>query len=185
MGFRILISLQEFYRSQILKAGMDDAGFHIFSAPPNLSSRSKLFHILISLACLPVANCFTQNRFFSQNANVVPRPVRWGPLEKRDIGSPLVINNNCPDTIWPAIGTQAGTGPGIGGFELAPGNTMSLTVSQDWQGRVWGRTNCSFNAAGTGASNLNGNNGAGAACFTGDCGGMLNCVNGVSTSSLK
>jgi hypothetical protein len=89
---------------------------------------------------------------------------------------PLVISNQCDSTIWPGIGTQAGTGAGTGGFELASGSSMSLMVSTDWQGRVWGRTNCSFNAAGTGASNLNGNNGGGAACTTGDCGGVLSCV---------
>ncbi len=36
--------------------------------------------------------------------------------------------------------------------------------------------------AGRGASNLNGNNGAGAACGSGDCAGVLNCVNTVRIS---
>lgn len=88
----------------------------------------------------------------------------------------LKITNNCPDTIWPALASQAGTGPGTGGFQLTPGTSQSLLVSSDWQGRVWGRTNCSFNADGSGASNLNGNNGAGQACQTGDCNGVLSCV---------
>lgn len=57
---------------------------------------------------------------------------------------------------------------------------MSLLVSADWQGRVWGRTNCSFNVGGTGPSNLNGNNGNGQACITGDCNGVLDCVVTVS-----
>ena len=88
---------------------------------------------------------------------------------------PIVITNSCPDTIWPGIGTQKGIGPGVGGFELAPGETRPLFVSPDWQGRVWGRTNCSFNDEGTGPSNLNGVNGNGAACMTGDCFGRLDC----------
>ncbi|KAK3497646.1 thaumatin family-domain-containing protein [Neurospora hispaniola] len=88
---------------------------------------------------------------------------------------PLVITNSCPDTIWPGIGTQNGIGPEVGGFELTPGETKPLFVSPDWQGRVWGRTNCSFNNDGTGPSNLNGVNGNGAACMTGDCFGRLNC----------
>ncbi|KAJ4390293.1 hypothetical protein N0V85_007364 [Neurospora sp. IMI 360204] len=88
---------------------------------------------------------------------------------------PIVITNSCPDTIWPGIGTQNGIGPGVGGFELAPGETKPLFVSPDWQGRVWGRTNCSFNDEGTGPSNLNGVNGNGAACMTGDCFGGLDC----------
>ncbi|KAK3949924.1 thaumatin family-domain-containing protein [Pseudoneurospora amorphoporcata] len=88
---------------------------------------------------------------------------------------PIVITNSCPDTIWPGIGTQNGIGPGVGGFELAPGGTRPLFVGPDWQGRVWGRTNCSFNDEGTGPSNLNGVNGNGAACMTGDCFGRLDC----------
>jgi hypothetical protein len=111
------------------------------------------------------------------------RPASWGPPKKRDGQVPLIVSNNCADTIWPGIGTQAGTGPGTGGFELSSGSSNSLMVSADWQGRVWGRTNCSFNVGGTGASNLNGQNGAGAACGTGDCGGVLSCVNTVSLPS--
>ncbi|KAH8597926.1 thaumatin family-domain-containing protein [Bisporella sp. PMI_857] len=103
-------------------------------------------------------------------------PPQWGPPRKRAGGKPLVVTNLCGETIWPGIGTQAGTGPGTGGLELKPGGTKSLEVGSDWQGRVWGRTNCSFNELGTGASNLNGNNGAGRACTTGDCGGQLSCI---------
>lgn len=121
-------------------------------------------------------SAYTTNPYFARNANPIPRPARWGPPEKRGGSIPLVISNNCGENIWPGIGTQAGTGAGTGGFELASGSSKSLTVSPDWQGRIWGRTNCSFNVAGTGASNLNGNNGGGAACTTGDCGGVLSCV---------
>lgn len=93
---------------------------------------------------------------------------------------PLIVTNNCADTLWPGIGTQNGVGPGTGGFELSPGQTNQMFVSWDWQGRVWGRTNCSFNSDGTGPSNLNGVDGAGAACLTGDCFGKLDCQYGVS-----
>lgn len=58
---------------------------------------------------------------------------------------------------------------------MQTGETKRLTVGADLQGRVWGRTNCSFNSAGTGASNTGGNDGGGAACLTGDCGGVVNC----------
>jgi hypothetical protein len=113
------------------------------------------------------------------------RSLQWGPPTKRQGSIPLVVSNNCGETIWPGVGSQAGTGPGIGGFALASGESRDMTVSPDWQGRIWGRTNCSFNVAGTGASNLNGNNGAGAACSTGDCGGVLSCINTVSLAGLE
>ncbi|GAM90820.1 hypothetical protein ANO11243_088650 [Dothideomycetidae sp. 11243] len=82
---------------------------------------------------------------------------------------PLVITNQCQETIFPGIVTQGGTGPGSQGFQLTPGSNKQQTVSSDWQGRVWGRTNCTFNSQGTSL-------GGGAACTTGDCGGTVNCV---------
>lgn len=89
--------------------------------------------------------------------------------------TPLLVTNNCPETIWPAISTQSGDGPPRNGFELLPGKTVNQTVSEDWQGRVWGRTNCSFNAEGTGPKE-----GSGRACRSGDCNGILDCKVGVS-----
>jgi len=84
----------------------------------------------------------------------------------------LVITNNCSETIWPAIASEAGTGPDTSGFELASGSKRNLSVKPDWQGRVWGRTNCTFNANGTGPLNSS----SSTACTTGDCGGVLNCT---------
>ncbi|KAL9581218.1 MAG: hypothetical protein Q9212_004027 [Teloschistes hypoglaucus] len=96
-------------------------------------------------------------------------PLAW--VNRRADNRPLNIINQCKETIYPGIGTQAGTGPGTQGFQLAPGQRRDLTVSADWQGRVWGRTNCSFNAAGTAPAS----SGTGVACRTGDCGGTVNC----------
>lgn len=128
---------------------------------------------LLLLSALPSAHAYTQNLFFAKNPNPKPRPARRGPPEKRDGNLPLRVSNLCEDTLWPGIGTQAGTGAGTGGFELASGSSRDFMVSADWQGRVWGRTNCSFNVAGNGPANpaL-----GGAACTTGDCGGVLDCV---------
>ncbi|KAG4434773.1 hypothetical protein IFR05_009734 [Cadophora sp. M221] len=148
--------------------------------PTTLNRRERNPSTLLSafffLNLIPTALSYTTNPYFARNANPKPRPARPGPPVKRDGTVPLKISNNCEQTIWPGIGTQAGTGAGTGGFELASGDVKELTVSADWQGRVWGRTNCSFNELGTGASNLNGNNGGGAACTTGDCAGVLSCV---------
>jgi hypothetical protein len=91
--------------------------------------------------------------------------------------TPLLVTNNCPETIWPGISTQSGDGPKLNGFELKPGDTYNQTVSEDWQGRVWGRTNCSFNDEGSGPKS-----GGGRACKSGDCNGILNCQVGVRPS---
>lgn len=77
---------------------------------------------------------------------------------------PIQIANWCSTDIWPGILTQGGDGPGTGGFHLSPGSNQSFSVSSNWQGRIWGRTNCSF-----------GNGGGGSACSTGDCAGALSC----------
>ena len=90
-------------------------------------------------------------------------------LERRQsLNTPLIISNRCGETIYPGILTQSGTGPGTGGFQLTPGSNRSLMVSENWQGRVWGRTNCTFN----------GN--AGGRCSTGDCGGRVSCTGTVN-----
>ncbi|KAH6333736.1 hypothetical protein HBI37_166060 [Parastagonospora nodorum] len=88
---------------------------------------------------------------------------------KLDI-TPLLVTNRCPGDIWPGISTQSGKGPKENGFKLQPGETKNQTVSEDWQGRVWGRTNCTFNSDGTGPAS-----GSGKACYSGDCNGILNC----------
>ncbi|KAF1986414.1 Osmotin, thaumatin-like protein [Aulographum hederae CBS 113979] len=85
--------------------------------------------------------------------------------------TPLVVTNNCGETIYPGIVIQSGDGPPSLGFELQPGDTNEQCVSKDWQGRIWGRTNCSFNDDGTGPNG----GGGGRACGTGDCGGIVEC----------
>ena len=93
------------------------------------------------------------------------------PAETGQNETPLIITNNCDDDIWLGINTQDGSGPSEAGFMLSPGSRNNLSVSADWQGRVWDRTNYSFNSDGTGLAN----NGTGMACDTGDCNGVLNC----------
>ena len=88
---------------------------------------------------------------------------------------PLVVRNLCDDVIYPGIVTQAGHEPDVGGFKLESGEQRNLTVGADWQGRVWGRANCSFNDQGTGPSGRSSLGGGGKACGSGDCGGIVNC----------
>jgi hypothetical protein len=90
---------------------------------------------------------------------------------------PLRVTNNCKESIWPAILTQAGTAPASSGFLLKPGETNAQTVGLDWKGRVWARTNCSFPT--TGGMPASGQGGA--PCETGDCGMFLECQGAVSS----
>lgn len=83
-------------------------------------------------------------------------------VSKRVNPIPLIVTNQCPDTIWPGIATQYGEGPESSGFVLGPCKTRKLTVGPTWQGRVWGRTNCTVD-------------GDTATCDTGDCANKLDC----------
>ncbi|KAI1801757.1 thaumatin family protein [Daldinia bambusicola] len=87
------------------------------------------------------------------------------PLTKHENAIPLIITNNCGETIWPGIGTQHGDPPDSHGFELGPGESRNQTVGPTWQGRIWGRTNCTIS-------------GDTATCKTGDCFGKLDCEYG-------
>ncbi|KAF1809502.1 Osmotin, thaumatin-like protein [Eremomyces bilateralis CBS 781.70] len=99
-----------------------------------------------------------------------PLPRIRGRQEKEE-RIPITITNNCKETIWPGIVTQAGKGPKSHGFELKPGESRDQTLDKHWQGRIWMRTNCTFNQGGTGPEN----NQTGKACGTGDCNGLLDC----------
>lgn len=94
----------------------------------------------------------------------------------QDTVLPLRVTNHCKEPIWPAILTQSGAGPAKSGFLLNPGDTSPQTVSGDWRGRVWARTNCSFPTTGSGPASGQG----GSPCRTGDCGMFLECQGAVS-----
>ncbi|KAL6823103.1 hypothetical protein J3E69DRAFT_307503 [Trichoderma sp. SZMC 28015] len=67
-----------------------------------------------------------QAAFFSQALDKPPIAKKQGPPGEKDERIPLVVTNKCDSTIWPGVATQSGTGPGIGGFELAANKTRKL-----------------------------------------------------------
>jgi hypothetical protein len=73
----------------------------------------------------------------------------------------LTLVNRTRETIWPAA--WPGSVSGATGWTLPPGKSLSLTVSDHWNARLWGRTGCHFNSAGHGD------------CLTGECGGRYQC----------
>jgi hypothetical protein len=84
----------------------------------------------------------------------------------------FTLVNQTGQTIWPGIGGT--TVPNGGGFELAAGASATVSVPDNWSGRIWARTHCNFDGSGTGS------------CETGDCGGVLACngANGAANASL-
>ncbi|GAA5868370.1 hypothetical protein JCM8547_002168 [Rhodosporidiobolus lusitaniae] len=77
-----------------------------------------------------------------------------------------------------AFFTSGGTAPSHAtGWEAAAGSSVSFTVAENWNGRIWGRTGCTFD--GSGSPNT---------CSTGGCNGGLQCATsggtGVPPASL-
>ncbi|CAN6231535.1 unnamed protein product [Urochloa humidicola] len=80
----------------------------------------------------------------------------------------FTITNNCGYTVWPGVLSGAGS-PALDstGFQLAPGQSQTLSAPAGWSGRLWGRTLCSTDSAGK------------FTCVTGDCGsGRQECAGG-------
>ncbi|MET8824369.1 thaumatin family protein [Streptomyces sp. NPDC004610] len=57
----------------------------------------------------------------------------------------ITVVNETQKTIW-AVVTNTAVYPE--GRKLTPGQSMSVTVENDWGGRIWGRTGCASTAAG-------------------------------------
>ncbi|MHA6758720.1 thaumatin family protein [Streptacidiphilus sp. PAMC 29251] len=72
--------------------------------------------------------------------------------------------NRLSQTVWVGSGQQTAK-PALttSGWVLKPGQSLSISIPDHWNGRFWGRTGCSFNAAGNGH------------CQTGDCDGKFQC----------
>ncbi|KAK5991040.1 hypothetical protein PT974_09316 [Cladobotryum mycophilum] len=74
----------------------------------------------------PVAARNWQSTFLRSIPHKPRTPAKRGPPEELEERVPLVVTNQCDTKIWPGIATQSGTGPGIGGFELATNESRNL-----------------------------------------------------------
>ncbi|GAA5886462.1 hypothetical protein JCM6882_001644 [Rhodosporidiobolus microsporus] len=78
----------------------------------------------------------------------------------------FTVKNNCPWTLWPAIFTSAGTAPSQPrGWEASAGHSVSFSVAENWNGRIWARTQCTFRGQGLPDD-----------CVTGGCNGGIECA---------
>lgn len=129
----------------------------------------RIYTVILALSSAPIVDgLHHMNR---------KAPVKYD--RRKEPITPLVVTNKCSEVIYPGISTQSGDGPKENGFKLDPGESRNQTVSEDWQGRIWGRTNCSFSDDG-----MRPKNGGPKACGSGDCNGLVNCKVGVRYSLL-
>jgi len=75
----------------------------------------------------------------------------------------LTLVNDLQQTIWPAVAADLLHPISATGWVLAPGASLTISIPDHWDVRVWARTGCVFNASGTGH------------CVTGDCAGKFQC----------
>ncbi|PUU79140.1 thaumatin, partial [Tuber borchii] len=75
----------------------------------------------------------------------------------------IKITNNCPEGLYPAIIGSGGIPLSQTGFYLASNDARTVSIPSSWVGRVWARTNCTFDGNGRGY------------CSTGDCDKKLMC----------
>lgn len=130
---------------------------------PHITSTSRIYHPRRSRIHAPQIYLESQPDYTRFGNYILTKQLPRAIIVKMVLWQdtvPLLITNNCGDTIWPGIYTTAGTGPGTGGFELAAGANRSLEVGSDWYGRIWGRTNCTSPSEGV------------LTCTTGSCGQM-------------
>ncbi|MGJ5761572.1 thaumatin family protein [Streptomyces galbus] len=76
----------------------------------------------------------------------------------------ITVVNKTHKTIW-AVVTDTAVYPA--GRKLAPGQVMSVTVADNWAGRIWGRTGCATTAA--------------SICASGDCTSVCSGANPPTT----
>jgi hypothetical protein len=81
----------------------------------------------------------------------------------------ITVVNAVDQTIWVATDRNKEHPLPVTGWELRPGQSTTFTVDDKWGGRIWGRTGCTFSAAGKGH------------CETGDCGGVFQCTGSGAT----
>ncbi|GAA5883162.1 hypothetical protein JCM16303_006120 [Sporobolomyces ruberrimus] len=78
----------------------------------------------------------------------------------------ITVKNNCKATIWPAIFTSSGTAPTHStGWVAKKGSSSKIKVAENWSGRIWARTGCTFKKGETLPTT----------CDTGGCNGGLKC----------
>ncbi|KDP36620.1 hypothetical protein JCGZ_08436 [Jatropha curcas] len=89
----------------------------------------------------------------------------WGNCPSGVHPATLTFTNNCPYTVWPAtVIRDGGRQLSTTGFELPTKATQPLYDPAPFNGRFWGRTECSTDSTGTDK------------CATGECGsGEISC----------
>jgi hypothetical protein len=100
----------------------------------------------------------------SPSPAAVPPSSAAPPAQAAAAGARLVtFVNKVSQTIWVAASPDAGHPLAATGWVLPAGQSVTITVPNQWNGRFWGRTGCVFH------------DGVGH-CQTGDCGGLFQCT---------
>jgi len=100
-----------------------------------------------------------------------PKPAAPAAAPVPGAGQRLItFVNSTAQTVWPAAQADPGYPLARTGWVVPPGGSVSFLMPDHWNGRLWGRTGCRFDAAGNGH------------CVTGDCDGRFQCGTAGSTA---
>jgi hypothetical protein len=84
-----------------------------------------------------------------------------GSVQTAAAARTVTFVNSTDEMIW--VAATPGATSGATGWKLPAGKSVSIRVSNKYNGRIWGRTGCRFGAGGHGK------------CQTGDCGALFQC----------
>ena len=99
-------------------------------------------------------------RSFAKTARLLLLALTVSSLPFQLLAQQFTVVNNCGYTVYPGIYPQVYAN---GGWQLNPGQSVSFSVPNNWNGRIWGRIGCDGSSP--------------ALCSTGQCGGTgLQCA---------
>ncbi|XP_021766697.1 uncharacterized protein LOC110731175 [Chenopodium quinoa] len=111
-------------------------------------------------------SCFVRYEIypFYDGAINISSPPLPSPSPSPGKATTITIVNNCSYTVWPGISTISSSVKVPTGFTLLNGESKTINIQSNWEGSIWGRTNCSLDHKGN------------FSCETGDCGtGKIEC----------
>ncbi|RUP45618.1 thaumatin family-domain-containing protein [Jimgerdemannia flammicorona] len=123
--------------------------------------------VISALALLTIRTSICLTAISTESHILQFSKVDAGVAHKRAAPHTITVVNRCSFPIWPALFTSAGgqPSPSTTGWKQESGKSYTLTVPGNWNGRLWGRTNCDFSKSGL------------QNCDTGYCVGGLQCQN--------
>jgi hypothetical protein len=165
-GFYVLSGTSDTAGSGAAAVGVVGAPFASAQASTTVASSPSASPTQASKSATAAASA-SRTASAAASRSVAPKATQAAP--SAGAGERVVtFVNLTSQTVWPAAQADPSQPLAATGWVLAPGASLSIQMPDHWNGRLWGRTGCSFDSAGNGH------------CVTGDCSGHFQCGAGGS-----